>query len=190
MGNITVDEYILKSGKWESSLILLREILLSTGLEETVKWNMPVYTWEEKNIIGMVAFKKYAGLWFYQGVFLTDPGGFIVAAEDETRAQRQWRFRSAEEIREHIDDLVEYIEEAIENQKQGKEIKPDFNKPVIIPEELQSAFSNEPGLLEAFNSLSKSQKRQYTQHINQAKQLTTRERRLRKVIQLIRREAV
>jgi uncharacterized protein YdeI (YjbR/CyaY-like superfamily) len=186
MGKITVVEYISNSGKWESSLILLRELLLDSGLQETVKWGMPVYTWNGKNIVGMVAFKGYAGLWFYQGVFLEDKNKYLVAAEDDTRAQRQWRFRSVDEIRERIEDIINYVNEAIENQQQGKEIKPDFNKPILIPEELQIEFSNSPGLREAFDSLSKSLKRQYTQHINRAKQTATRERRLKQVIQWIR----
>jgi uncharacterized protein YdeI (YjbR/CyaY-like superfamily) len=186
MSKTTVVEYILKSGRWESSLNLLREILIDSELEETVKWGMPVYTWRGKNIVGMVAFKKYVGLWFYQGVFLRDPHNFLVAAEEDTRGQRQWRFQSVEEIRDKVQYIIEYVEEALQNQKKGKEVKPDFNKPIRIPEELQIEFSNDPWLQEAFNALSKSLKRQYTQHIHRAKQPATRERRLKKVIQLIK----
>jgi len=186
MKKTTVVEYILNSGHWESSLILLREILLDSGLEETVKWSMPVYTLKGKNIVGMVAFKKYVGLWFYQGVFLSDKKKLLLAADNESRAMRQWRFQSVEDIRDQVENIVLYIEEAIENQKQGKEIKPDYNKPIIIPEELEIAFSNDPGLKSAFDALSKSMRRQYAHYIDQAKQTATRERRLRKVMDLIR----
>jgi len=186
MGKITVVEYISNSGKWESSLILLREILLGSGLDETVKWGMPVYTLNGKNIVGLVAFKSYTGLWFYQGVFLRDEQNYLVAAENDTRGLRQWRFQSVDEIREKIEGIIAYVEEAVENQKKGKEIKPDFNRPIVIPEELQIELANDRGLREAFNSLSKSLKRQYTQHINWAAQPSTRERRLKKIIQLIR----
>jgi uncharacterized protein YdeI (YjbR/CyaY-like superfamily) len=186
MAQTTVVEYIVNSGRWESSLNLLREILLGSELEETVKWGMPVYTWEGKNIVGMVAFKKYVGLWFYQGVFLRDKQKFLVAAENDTRGLRQWRFHSEVEIRDRIQDIIAYVEEALQNQKKGKEIKPDFNKPIIIPDELKIEFSNDPWLRDAFNALSKSRQRQYTQEINRAKQAATRERRLKKVIQLIK----
>jgi uncharacterized protein YdeI (YjbR/CyaY-like superfamily) len=189
MGKISVVEYILKSGSWESSLNLLREILLDSGMDETVKWGMPVYTWNGKNIVGMVAFKKYVGLWFYQGVFLNDKHKFLLAAEDDTRGLRQWRFQSEDEIRDRIEHIIEYLEEAIENQKMGKEIKPDLHKPILVPEELQIEFSNDPWLRGAFDALSKSMKRQYTQHINRAKQPETRERRLKQVIRLIKKEA-
>ncbi len=186
MGRITVVEYMNNSGKWESSLILLREILLGSGMQETIKWGMPVYMWQGRNIVGMVAFKSYAGLWFYQGVFLKDELKYLVAAEDDTKALRQWRFQSVEEIRDRVEEIIEYVEEAIENQKKGREVKPDYHKPILIPEELQIAFSNDPGLREAYNKLSKSLKRQYTQHISRAKQSATREKRLKQVIHLIR----
>jgi len=186
MKKVTVDEYILKSGHWESSLNLLREILGDSGLEETVKWSMPVYTHSGKNVVGMVAFKKYVGLWFYQGVFLRDKKKLLVTAEDDTKAQRQMRFQSLEEIMDSVEDIIEYVDEAIKNQKQGKELKPNLNQPIIIPDELEIAFSNDAALREAFNSLSKTLRRQYAQHINRAKQASTRESRLKKIITLIK----
>lgn len=44
MQQITVDKYILKNENWSESLQKLRHILLSAGLQETVKWGLPVYT--------------------------------------------------------------------------------------------------------------------------------------------------
>ena len=87
---------------------------------------------------------------------------------------------------ESVEDIIEYVDEAIANQKQGKELKPDLNKPIIIPDELEIAFSNDTALREAFSALSKTQRREYAQHINRAKQVSTRERRLKKIIALIR----
>lgn len=186
MNKITIDEYILNSGKWEDSLILLREIVLDSGLVETVKWGMPVYTLGGKNVVGVVAFKSYAGLWFYQGVFLKDERKLLYAADEGTGAVRQWRFKNADEIRDEVEYLVEYIEEAIENMKQGKIMKPDLNKPIIIPEELQIAFDNDPHLKETFHAMSKSKRREYARYIDQAKQAETRQRRLQKIIGMIK----
>ena len=66
------NEYILNQNQWKPTLILLRKILLSTGLEETIKWGFPVYTYQGKNLVGIGSFKSYAGLWFFQGALLTD----------------------------------------------------------------------------------------------------------------------
>ena len=40
----TVDEYILNAGNGKEILIVLREIMRSTELKETIKWGGPVYT--------------------------------------------------------------------------------------------------------------------------------------------------
>jgi len=70
--NKNFNEFISKQTHWKSTLNLLREIILSTGLEETIKWGIPVYTYDKKNIVGIGSFKSYAGLWFFQGALLKD----------------------------------------------------------------------------------------------------------------------
>ena len=186
MNKVSVDEYILNSGKWEDSLILLREILLDSGLEETVKWSMPVYTLDGRNVVGIVAFKSYTGIWFYQGVFLKDKKKVLFAADDGTGAVRQWRFQDVDQIRDEIEDIIEYIEEAIKNMKQGKIQKPNLNKPIPIPKELKQALEDDPHLKQAYLVLSKSKRREFGRYIDQAKMLETRDRRLRRVVEMIR----
>jgi uncharacterized protein YdeI (YjbR/CyaY-like superfamily) len=113
----TVDEYILSTEKWRESLELLRSILLAEGLTETIKWGGPVYTSGSKNIAGMAAFKNYVAVWFYQGALLKDEKNMLVnAQEGVTKALRQWRFESVQEIASNSDLLTKYILEAIENE--------------------------------------------------------------------------
>ena len=96
--NEKVTQYI-NNTKWTQELKLLRSLLLELLLEETIKWNMPTYVYKNKNIIGMVAFKNYFGLWFHQGVFLNDNQKKLVnAQENKTKALRQWRFSHIKEI--------------------------------------------------------------------------------------------
>ena len=47
----TVDEFILEAKSGKEILIVLREILLSTELNENIKWGGPVYTINDKNIL-------------------------------------------------------------------------------------------------------------------------------------------
>lgn len=182
----TVDEYILADESWQKELILLRGILNETELEETIKWSAPSYGINGKNVIGMAAFKNHVGVWFYQGVFLKDPHKKLLnAGEGKTKANRQWRFNSLEEIQENEVILREYIEEAIENQKQGKEVKPTRNKELLIPIELLEAFDKNHVLKEQFESLSQFKQREYANHVGSAKQEATRLRRLKKMIPMI-----
>lgn len=182
----TVDEYILADESWQHELILLRSILNDSELEESIKWSAPSYGIGSKNVIGMAAFKNHVGVWFYQGIFLKDPRKKLInAQEDKTKANRQWRFKSLEEIQDNAVILKEYIEEAIENSKQGKEVKPTKKKEVVIPIELKEAFEKNHLLKEQFESLSKYKRWEYANHVGSAKQEATRLRRLQKVIPMI-----
>ena len=115
----SVEAYIAAGGQWKEALVLLREMCASTVLEETIKWGIPVYTLNNKNVAGFSAFKSWVGIWFFQGVFLKDEAGLLInAQEGTTKGLRQWRFKSAQEITNHRDTILTYLEEAIQNQKQ------------------------------------------------------------------------
>ncbi|RMF58752.1 MAG: hypothetical protein D6748_07920 [Calditrichaeota bacterium] len=185
-GEKTVDAYIEKHPQWREALTRLREIILSTSMEETIKWGAPVYTVNGKNVVGMGAFKSYVGLWFFQGALLKDEQKKLMnAQEGKTKALRQWRFQSPEEIEADAELIQSYIQEAINNQLQGKEIKADRSKPLIIPEELQEKLFSNSELAERFAALSKSCQREYAEYIAEAKRPETRLRRLEKIIPMI-----
>ena len=170
--------------EWQPELIKLREIIQSTELIETVKWGAPVYTVGGKNVVGLGAFKSYVGVWFFQGALLADQAGKLMnAQEGKTKAMRQWRFYSLEEIDENL--VKVYLEEAIQNQRQGKGVKPVKNKPLVIPDELKEAFTTNPALQENFSQLTLSKQREYTDHINEAKREETKQKRLEKIIPMI-----
>lgn len=180
----TVDDYLARHPEWETALVRLRALILSTGLTETIKWGAPVYTLDNKNIVGIGAFKNYAGLWFFQGALLEDKKKILVnAGEGTAKAMRQLRFESEDEIDEVL--VKRYVKEAIENQKQGKEIKPEKKKELVIPDELATAFSNDPQLRKSFDTLTPYKQREYADHIGGAKQEKTRLSRLEKSIPMI-----
>ena len=179
----SVDEYIASHPRWQELLLHLRRLLLSAGLEESIKWSAPVYMLDGKNIIGLGAFRQHAGIWFFQGGLLKDEAGLLInAQEGKTQALRQWRFGPEEEVDDAL--VLSYVQEAIANQRAGLEIKPE-KKPLIIPEDLEAAFAERQELKEAFEALSLSCKREYAEHIATAKRAATRQNRLQKVIPMI-----
>ena len=180
----TVDIYIETAKQWQAELKTLRKIILTTNLEETVKWGMPYYCLSGKNIVGMVSFKSYFGLWFTQGAFLKDEAGVLLnAKEGKTRGLRQWRMNSKNEINSKL--IKSYVMEAIEITKAGKVIKPVRNKAFQVPSELELEMDNNPALKASFDNLSQFQKREYSDHINSAKRDETKARRLVKIIPMI-----
>lgn len=180
----TVDEYILNAVSGKEILMVLRDLLKTTELVETIKWGSPVYTINDKNVIGIGSFKSYAGLWFYQGALLKDKAGVLVnAQEDKTKALRQWRFASPEELDDKL--LLEYVNEAIQNERQNMRIVADREKPLILPNELQNALKKDAVLNQHFNLFTKGRQREFAEYIGEAKQDKTRLTRLGKVIPLI-----
>lgn len=181
----SVEEYIGINTKWSKALSLLRSIMVSTELTETLKWSIPTYTINGKNVLGIGAFKDHFGVWFFNGVFLKDEHNILRnAQEGKTKALRQLNFSSIEEIDKNI--LLKYVKEAIENQKLGKEVKPDrTKKETIIPNELQNEFIKNSELKSAFNDLTPYKQRAYCEHIQSAKREATKQTRLEKILPLI-----
>ncbi len=182
-----VDEYITKKSQWSELLQLLREVIASTELQESVKWGYPVYTLDGKNVVGMSAFKEYAGIWFFQGAQLNDRLKVLInAQEGKTKALRQWRFQSLDEV--SAKDVKAYVEEAIANQKSGNVIKASapHKKPLVIPPEILEAFQQDTQLQARFEEFNLTHKRELTEYITEAKRPETKVRRLKKVVELIR----
>jgi len=181
----SVEEYIETSENFSDALTLLREIMCSTELEETLKWSAPVYTVNGKNVIGLGAFKKHFGIWFYNGVLLKDEHKLLTnAQESKTKALRQMKFNSIEEIDKNI--VLKYVQEAIENQKAGKEIKPDrTKKELTIPDQLKNILKENLNLKDCFESLAPYKQREYCEHIASAKHEATKLNRLEKIVPLI-----
>ena len=143
-GAKSVDEYIAIAPQWGAELKRLRAVLKETRLTEEVKWGGPCYTYKGKNVVGIGAFKSYFSLWFHQGALLKDGASVLINAQErKTKALRQWRMSSAEDIRPAV--ITRYVVEAISLVEAGREIKADRNKAIDVPIELQKALRRHKG---------------------------------------------
>lgn len=184
--NKTADAYYATEHHFKEAITHLRKLAKSTEALETCKWGMPVYTIDNKNVFGICRFKAFFGIWFYQGVFLKDPKNVLSnAQEGKTKAMRHWNFTSQEEIDDK--SVFAYMGEAIENQKKGKEIKPEKkNATFSMPLELRKVFEKDAKLHEAFKGFSRYKQKEFAEYINEAKQEKTKLRRLEKILPLIK----
>jgi uncharacterized protein YdeI (YjbR/CyaY-like superfamily) len=179
-----VTTYIEKHSKWTVELSQLRSIFKNTELKEEIKWGTPTYTLNKKLVAGIAAFKNHYALWFHQGVFLKDKREKLVNAQDGvTKALRQWRFVKDDPI--EIESILAYIEEAIQNSLDGKEIKPQRKKGVTILPFLKNALEQNSELKVAFEKLAPGKQREYTEHIGSAKREETSISRLEKCTAMI-----
>ena len=65
--NPKVDFYFSKEDKWQKEIEKLRMIVLETGLNEELKWGVPCYQLQKKNIVLIHVFKEYCALLFFKG---------------------------------------------------------------------------------------------------------------------------
>ncbi len=171
-----------RNNYWVDEIDYLKSIINKTELIETNKWGGIIYTINNKNVIGIGGFKSYFGVWFMNGVFLKDKNKVLVAANENTRALRQWRFQSKDEINEKL--LLQYIHEAIENEKNGLAIKPE-KKETIISDFFSTQLNRDKNLSDNFLNLSPYKQREYLEYIDSAKQEKTKISRFEKIKPMI-----
>ncbi|MFN8165097.1 MAG: DUF1801 domain-containing protein [Bacteroidia bacterium] len=172
--NPEVDWFFNKTGKWQESYEELREIVLSCGLTEELKWGCPCYTNKNNNIVLIHGFKDYCALLFMQGALLKDPKKILVQQTKNVQSARQIRFKHLDEIVKNKSTLKSYIKEAIKNDKAGLKVKLKTTSEYEMPAEFKTAIKQMPELKKAFSKLTPGRQRAYLLYFSSAKQSKTR----------------
>jgi uncharacterized protein YdeI (YjbR/CyaY-like superfamily) len=183
--NHKVDFYFRNSKKWRPELETLREIVLDTPLTEELKWGVPCYTYQNKNVVLIHEFKEYCGILFVKGALLKDEQAILIQQTENVQAGRQIRFTKVQEILAIESSLKEYLAEAIEIEKAG--LKVTFKQAVEFPvaDEFQKQLDENPELSTAFYALTPGRQRAYLLFFSAPKQSKTREARVEKSAQQI-----
>ncbi len=173
-----------KVNDWREELEILRQIVLDCGLTEELKWGVPCYTHDSKNIAIVSAFKDYCSLSFFKGALLEDPHGILDKPGEHSQSSRLIKYTDPESILEQTEILKEYIFQAVEVEKAGLRVELQ-QKPEPIPVELMNKFEELPALKKAFFALTPGRQRGYIIYFSQPKQSQTRESRIEKCLQKI-----
>ena len=183
--NPKVDFYFSKAKKWQKELEQLRMIVLDCGLIEELKWGVPCYTFQKRNIVLIHVFKEYCALLFFKGALLNDANGILVRQTENVQAARQIRFTNVRQIVKMEPILKAYIYEAIEVEKAGLKVPLKKTAAFNIPEEFQTKLDKKPALKTAFTALTPGRQRAYLLYFSAPKQSKTRESRIEKYMQQI-----
>ncbi|MBA4303749.1 MAG: hypothetical protein C0424_05945 [Sphingobacteriaceae bacterium] len=189
----TVDTYLLrgcgrcelfdspacKVNRWRTELEVLRAIMQSTELTEEVKWGVPCYTLNGKNVVLFGALKESVSISFLNGALLNDPAGILQKAGENSQVDRLLRFTHIDQIVDATEAILDFAQQAIAYTAAGKKVERQAVK-VELPEEFVAAFQDMPGLERAFYALTPGRQRGYLLHFSQAKQSTTRAARIAK----------
>jgi uncharacterized protein YdeI (YjbR/CyaY-like superfamily) len=183
--NPAVNFYFSKAKKWQKELEQLRTIVLGCDLNEELKWGVPCYTFEKKNIVLIHVFKEYCALLFMKGALLKDARGILIQQTENVQAARQIRFTNVKEIVKMKTTLRAYIYEAIELEEAGVKVPKKKTSDFTIPEEFQNILNAKPALKTAFYALTPGRQRGYILYFSAPKQSKTRESRIEKSMKQI-----
>ncbi len=175
-----VDEYLDRARQWQEESRRLRAICLDTALAETLKWRQPCYTFQDGNVAIISGFSNYCALGFFKGSLLDDPHHVLEQPGEHSRAMRQLRFTSVEEIDRAEPVIRAYIDAAIELEKTGASVDYSEDRDVPVPDELTAKFAELPALKTAFDNLTPGRQRAYLLYFSDARQSQTRTARIEK----------
>lgn len=182
----SVEEYIERHLDRKAELKLLRTLVCSLPFEESVKWGMPSYAYDGRNLVGIGSFKNWSCLWFHEGSLLLDKAKVLEnAQEGKTVGMRQWRFANIDEIDKTL--VTAYLNETIENKKAGKTVdyKKKSSKLVELPDLLKAHLKENPEHSKTFQAFTTSQKNDFSNYIIEAKREKTKLDRLEKIKNLL-----
>jgi len=164
---------------WLSGLERLRSICLDAGLDETLKWAHPCYTYAGRNIVIIGAFRDDFRLSFFDAALMRDPNGVLETQGPNTRHPATVRFTSVDQVAELEPTLRSYLKEAMGYAEAG--IKPPKEEYELeLPDELVEALDADPELAEAFHRLTPGRQKSYVIHLSSAKKSDTRRSRIAK----------
>lgn len=180
-----VDEFLEKSAKWQEELKILRNIILSCGLTEELKWGQPCYTYNNTNVIILGGFKDYCFISFLKGVLLHDSENILKKPGENTQSGRIVSFTDVQQIIDLVQTLKDYIYEAIEIEKAGLKVESNNKVELVLPSELLLKFESDPAFKAAFEALTPGRQRAYNIYFSGAKQSKSRESRIENYFQRI-----
>jgi uncharacterized protein YdeI (YjbR/CyaY-like superfamily) len=183
--NPRVDFFFNKDSKWKEEFEKLRMIVLDCGLTEELKWGVPCYTFQKKNIVLIHGFKDYCALLFFKGALLHDDEAILIQQTRNVQSARQVRFTNTREIARMKNIIKAYIHEAIEVEEAGLKVNLKKTKQFIMAEEFQKKLDKSPALKKAFAELTPGRQRGYLLYFSSPKQSKTRQSRVEKSMQQI-----
>lgn len=178
-----VDDFIDSAASFASPILIHLRTLVHTAcpdVEETIKWGMPHFMYKGTILCAMAAHSKHCSLWFWLGSLLKDPKGLLVTDPTKNSMGQLGRITSLKdlpadkELIQFIKQAMKLIDDGVKNQKKVvREVKE-----LPIPKDFEVALKEDGKAYHFFQSLSPSQKNEYINWIEGAKQSATREKRL------------
>lgn len=177
-----IDAYIAKAAPFAQPILnYVRERVHAAApeAEETLKWSMPSFTIGGKILIGMAAFKQHAALNFWRGQELK-------GAEASRDAMGQFgRLTSIDDLPgdTELDALIRQAAELAKTAPAPRKVKHEPKPPAELHPQFAEALAANPKARTTLDSFPPSARREYLDWIAEAKQESTRAKRIADAVQ-------
>ncbi len=182
-----VDAYIERSPDFARPMLKKMRRLFhkaSPKIDETIKWGVPHF--EYKGLVGgMAAFKQHVTLGFWKSALMSDPAQLFQRGPKASMCTA--KFESADEMPPD-DVLLDYIRQAVQLNEDDVKLarkKSQTAKKPRVPAALSAALKSNQQAQTHFKNFSASCQREYIEWINEAKQESTRNRRVAQAMEWI-----
>ncbi len=160
----------------------LRKLILSADPEIIEDWKWGPNYYLNGMVCGYWGFKKHVSFVFFQGSLLKDKKKILQENPGNVH-NRHIKFTDVKQIDDTI--ILEYLFEAIDNNRKGLKITETKDKTIIVPEDVAKAFKKAKVLV-YFDSLAFSHRKEYIQWIESAKKEETRTKRIEQAIEKLK----
>jgi uncharacterized protein YdeI (YjbR/CyaY-like superfamily) len=157
----------------------LRKLILSADPEIIEDWKWGPNYYLNGMVCGFWGFKKHVSFVFFQGSLLKDKKK-LLSANDGNVHNRHIKFTDIKQINEKY--ILEYLFEAIDNNKKGLKIIVTKDKTIEVPVDVEKLFKKAKVLV-YFESLAFTHRKEYIQWIESAKKEETRIKRIQQAIE-------
>ncbi len=157
----------------------LRDIILSADSEIIEDWKWGPNYYLNGMVCGYWGFKKHVTFVFFQGSLLKDKKKILVQNPGNVH-NRHIKYTDVSQVDEAL--LLEYLFEAIDNNRKGLKIAVTKDKTVTVSKDIEFEFKKYK-VLANFDALSFSHRKEYIQWIESAKKPETRTRRIAQAIE-------
>jgi uncharacterized protein YdeI (YjbR/CyaY-like superfamily) len=169
-----IDAYIAKAQPFARPILeKVRERVHAVvpDIEEAMKWSTPSYCRNGKIVLGTAAFKAHAALHFWRGQEL--------GIDTSTEAMGQFgKLTSVADLPSNLDELIAKAVDLSANAPAPRRAKHEPKPPPEMHPEFASALGKAPAAKAALESFSPSAQREYLDWISEAKQDSTRRKRI------------
>lgn len=157
----------------------LRKLILSSDPEMIEDWKWGPNYYLNGMVCGYWGFKKHVSFVFFQGLLLKDKKKILQENPGNVH-NRHIKFTDVKQIDDNV--ILEYLFEAIDNNRKGLKITETKDKTIIVPEDVEKQFKKAK-VLAYFDSIAFSHRKEYIQWIESAKKVETRTKRIEQAIE-------